>query len=75
MSKYAQRCKPCDKAYYDALHEKARAIVKTGSCPDCGSGLRMNLSILGSWQSEQYGSEQFRARPNEPSCNFQTFTE
>jgi len=75
MSKYAHRCNACDKTFYEGLNKVARAIVQTGKCPDCGSGLRRNLSLAGWWQCEQYGAESFRARPQEPSCNFQTFTE
>jgi hypothetical protein len=59
----------------DALTTKARAIVATGVCPDCGRPLKRNLSIAGWWQCVQYGSEQFRRDKNQPSCAFQTFTE
>jgi len=54
---------------------EARAIVATGSCPQCGSGLRRNLALTGWWQCEQYGADGFRKDSTRPSCSFQTFTE
>jgi hypothetical protein len=62
-----------------AFHRAARVakaieIVKTGKCPDCGAGLRQNLSLQGWWQCDQYGSEGFRKDDSKPSCSFQTFT-
>ena len=63
------------KARMEQLHAQARAIVATGACPQCRSKLRRNLSLSGWWQCEQFGAEQFRARPTQPACNFQTFTE
>lgn len=51
-----------------------KKIVATGKCPQCGSKLVRNTSIAGWWQCEQFGNEQFRARPSEPPCNFQCFT-
>lgn len=63
------------QARIEELQAEARAIVATGSCPDCGSELRRNTSLHGWWQCEQYGSTAFRARPEEPSCSFQCFTD
>jgi len=74
-SRYAVRCDKCDKARREARVAEARAIVSTGVCPCCGSKLKRNLSITGWFQCEQYGAETHRARPSEPSCSFQTFTE
>ena len=62
-------------ASMEASFVAARAIVATRKCPHCGSGLRRNLSLTGWWQCEQYGSPTFRARPSEPGCGWQTFTE
>ena len=59
----------------DAIHAKIRAVVATGVCPQCGSAVKRNLSLEGWWQCEQYGSEQFRVRPSQPSCSWQGFTE
>lgn len=53
---------------------ETRAIVAGGHCPKCNSGLRANLSILGWWQCEQFGSDQFRKRPLNPQCSWQGFT-
>lgn len=53
---------------------KATAIVKTGHCPHCGSGLRRNLSLLGWWQCDQFGADGFRKDDSKPACDFQTFT-
>jgi hypothetical protein len=55
--------------------EEARAIVMTGTCPQCGGGLRRNLALTGWWQCEQYGAVGFRKDDSKPSCSFQTFTE
>jgi hypothetical protein len=58
-----------------AAQEAARKVVATGCCPDCGGKLRRNLSLTGWWQCEQYGAVGFRARPADPSCSWQAFTE
>lgn len=52
-----------------------RMIVETQECPLCGSRLRRNLSLTGWWQCEQFGAVGFRARSNEPACDWQGFTE
>ena len=75
MSKYARKCNRCHKAHMDALHAEARAIVETGICPQCGSGLRRNLSLAGWWQCSQFGRTDRRTRQQDPECDFQTFTE
>lgn len=54
---------------------ETRAVVSAGKCPCCGSKVVRNLSLTGWWQCEQYGSEQFRARPEEDPCSWQGFTE
>lgn len=63
------------KARIEAALAEAQRIVASGKCPNCGSGLRRNLSMAGWWQCEQFGSEWFRKDPSRPSCSFQTFTE
>ena len=63
------------KARMDELHAKARAIVASNACPQCGRGLRRNLALSGWWQCEQFGAPQFRRDPIQPACSFQTFTE
>jgi len=55
-------------------YNEAQRIVATGKCPQCGCGLRRNLSMTGWWQCEQFGAPQFRKDPAAPDCNFQTFT-
>lgn len=62
-------------ARIQAAQAETRAIVATGACPCCGSKLRRNNSMAGWFQCEQFGSVDFRARPTEPSCNWQGFTE
>ena len=74
-SKYANECSVCSKKRMNEIHEKSLAIVRTGKCPECGAGLKRNLSITGWWQCEQFGAEGFRKDPLRPSCNFQCFTE
>lgn len=73
-SRHARECRGCDTARREARVAEAHAIVAAGTCPMCGSRLRRNLSLAGWWQCEQYGAEGFRARPEAPSCPFQTFT-
>lgn len=75
MSQYANRCNSCHKEWMAMTLQKAREIVSTGACPECGGKLKRNLSMSGWWQCEQLGSEQFRKDPTKPSCAFQTFTE
>lgn len=74
-SKYRDKCNWCHEAHMNALHAEARTIVAIGICPRCGSGLRRNLAIAGWWTCEQRGAVTHRARPQDPDCNFQTFTE
>ena len=50
-------------------------VVRSGHCPLCGSGIRRNLALIGWYQCEQYGDGHFRARPDEPKCSWQGFTE
>ena len=59
------------------LHAAAAAIVKTGTCPDCGAPLVRNSAMAGWWQCAGYASMAFRRPGFEslPKCHFQTFTE
>lgn len=50
-------------------------IVQTGHCPQCGRRLRQNLSMSGWWQCSQFGAVGFRADAEQPSCDWQGFTE
>lgn len=52
-----------------------RRVVASGVCPLCGAGLRRNTSITGWWSCEQNGAPDFRARPADPPCAWQGFTE
>lgn len=63
------------RARMEQLREEARAVVVGGTCPDCGSLLRRNLALAGWWQCEQFGAVTHRARPDEPQCSFQCFTD
>jgi hypothetical protein len=72
MTKKQQRAE--HRARMDAIHAETQAVVDTGVCPDCGSGLRRNLSITGWWQCEQYGAVGFRKDDNRPACDWQGFT-
>lgn len=58
----------------ERLYGQNARIVASNKCPDCGSVLRRNWSMSGWWQCEQFGSERFRARPQEPACSWQVFT-
>jgi hypothetical protein len=69
------------KAVHEArmLHllTTARAIVATGTCPDCGTALIRNTALAGWWQCGAYATASHRrpAFAGLPSCAFQTFTE
>lgn len=56
------------------LHATAQAIVDTGRCPDCSSGLHRNLTITGWWQCDRFGATGFRRDTTGQQCSFQTFT-
>jgi hypothetical protein len=58
----------------EAMQAETRRVVASGACPLCGSALKQNLSLAGWWQCEQLGAETHRARPQEPSCDWQGFT-
>lgn len=77
MSKRSEKCAATARARAEAelRFAKVRAIVATGKCSECGSGLRRNLSLKGWWQCEQLGAPAFRARPEQPPCSWQAFTE
>ena len=59
----------------EAAQAEARQVVLTSHCPRCSSGLRRNSALAGWWQCEQFGAPTFRARPDEPDCSFQCFTQ
>ncbi len=63
------------KARIEAAQAETRAVVASGKCPCCGSGIRRNLSIAGWHQCEQYGAEGFRKDSTKPPCSWQGFTE
>ena len=58
-----------------AIHAESMAVVASGSCPDCGSGLHRNSSIAGWWQCDRSGSGHFRRDLTGSPCGFQCFTE
>lgn len=58
-----------------AAHAETLAIVVSGKCPHCGSGLRRNLALTGWYQCEQFGADGRRARNDAPACSWQGFTE
>ncbi len=62
-------------ARIQAAKEQTRAVVARGICPDCGSGIRRNLSLTGWYQCEQLGAEGFRKDASKPACSWQGFTE
>lgn len=58
-----------------AAQAETRRVWNTGCCPQCGNGLRQNLSITGWIQCDQYGTEGFRKDSTKPACSYQGFTE
>ena len=70
-SRYATRCKTCDKAHTAKYRADAIAIISTGKCPQCGRALKRNLAIFGWWQCEQYGASTHRADATAPACSYQ----
>ena len=59
------------------IHNEARAIVKTGVCPDCGTKLIRNNSLKGWWQCGAFPCDEMRREEfaGLPKCDFQTFTD
>jgi hypothetical protein len=55
----------------------ALAIVQTGVCPTCGTGLVRNTALSGWWQCGAYAAESHRQPEYRglPKCHFQTFTD
>ena len=62
-------------ARLEAIHAEVWQVVKSGKCPTCGRKLRNNLSITGWWQCSQLGAVGFRAEADQPSCDWQGFTQ
>lgn len=74
--KWSDKCKTCQQAYMDRIHDEAKAIVEKGICPRCGSKLVRNLALFGWHQCVQYGRwKETHGDPNKPNCGFQCFTE
>jgi len=61
----------------DKIHAENQAIVATGVCPQCGTGLKYNSAITGWWQCGAYGGPSFRKPEHKdlPKCSFQCFTQ
>jgi len=57
-----------------AHRAETAAVYAANKCPRCGRPVKLNLSLTGWVQCTQYGSEQFRADPRSPSCDWQGFT-
>lgn len=76
MSKYASKCKSCEKAASAKRYAEAEEHVKNG-CPKCGLPLRRNSALKGWWQCSAFGLPQYRGEgyKSAPDCIFQTFTE
>ncbi len=53
---------------------EARAALAANKCPCCGRGVRLNLSITGWVQCDQFGAPGFRKDRNAPGCDWQGFT-
>ena len=60
-----------------AAQNATARVVATGVCPQCGTGLRRNLSMAGWWQCDALGEPSFRRPENraKPACSWQGFTE
>lgn len=75
MLQYANRCRKCSAERSARIHAETLAVVLADSCPQCGSAIRRNSSLTGWFQCEQYGADSHRARPLDPQCSWQGFTE
>lgn len=64
-----------EKAKRMARLVENHAHVKRGTCPDCGCGLRRNLSMTGWFQCNALGAVGFQTGDGigKPACNFQFF--
>lgn len=58
-----------------AAHAATQAVVDAGVCPLCAQRVRRNNALAGWWQCTQFGTTNFRARSDLPSCDWQGFTE
>jgi hypothetical protein len=56
-----------------AAQAETLRVWNTGVCPRCGAGLRINRSMAGWVQCDQYGAVGFRADDSKPSCSYQGF--
>ena len=73
-AKLAMTCTKCAHEKHEQCVAKAKAIVGSNCCPDCGDELKRNLAMTGWYQCVQFGNEDFRKNPAAPSCGFQCFT-
>jgi hypothetical protein len=77
MTRATAAARKASAARIEAAHAETRAVVATGRCPLCGTGLRRNLALAGWWQCDALGLAQFRRAENrdKADCNWQGFTE
>ena len=74
----ARDSRTCTKCHNERIAEcKAEALshVQRGTCPNCGTALQPNNSILGWWQCGCFSDHRFRKAENlgKPNCGFQCF--
>jgi len=74
ISKWDTECDACYEARRNERLAEAKAIAKTGKCPECGRNLVFCRYVLGHVMCEQYGGESHRANPDEPPCDFHCYT-
>lgn len=66
MSRFAaQRAEEKEKRMQQL--RRAQAIVRKGTCPDCGNKLARNLSLAGWYQCGSFGAPGFKKHPV-PEC-------
>lgn len=75
MSAAARADRLSSRLRIEAARAETCAAVRGGACPRCGRPLKRNLSLTGWWQCSQFGALGFRADPEQPSCDWQGFTE
>ncbi len=74
INQYANECAKCYQVKRNESRNKSIAIVASNKCPDCGSELHRNLSMLGWYQCNRFGAEGFRLDTTGNQCSFQCFT-
>jgi len=62
------------RVYRIKKQEELQVAIDTNKCPRCGRPIKLS-AIRNWWICSQFGSEDYRAEPQNPPCNWNWFTE